>query len=142
MRSATLLSLACAVVAAALSMGSSSALAPRTTPNAASPQSQAQTHTNTQTPEAFVVTRRSAIGSAIAVCAAATISAPGRVLAAEELSADEKAAAEAAREKMRQRIEASKKNYRKGADLVKQRKETTDYSCVAETGSPCPEKKE
>ena len=51
----------------------------------------------------------------------------------------EKKDAEAAKERMRQRIADSKSNYRKSSDLVKQRKDTTDYSCVAETGSPCPE---
>ena len=40
---------------------------------------------------------------------------------------------------MRQRIADSKNNYRKSSDLVNQRKDTTDYSCVATTGSPCPE---
>jgi hypothetical protein len=51
----------------------------------------------------------------------------------------EAAKAEAAKERMRQRIAASKTNYRKPTDLVKERKDTTDYSCVLETGSPCPE---
>lgn len=51
----------------------------------------------------------------------------------------EAAKAEAAKERMRQRIAESKKNYRKSTDLVKARKENTDYSCVAKTGSPCPE---
>ena len=36
-------------------------------------------------------------------------------------------------------VHESKKNYRKPTDLVKERKDTTDYSCVAQTGSPCPE---
>ena len=53
--------------------------------------------------------------------------------------APEPAAAEAAKERMKQRIAESKSNYRKPTDLVKQRKDTTDYSCVSETGSPCPE---
>ena len=43
-----------------------------------------------------------------------------------------------AKEKMRKRIEESKKNYRKPTDLVEERKKT-DYSCVLETGSPCPD---
>eukprot|EP00558_Chaetoceros_sp_UNC1202_P012095 CAMPEP_0197235016 /NCGR_PEP_ID=MMETSP1429-20130617/2571_1 /TAXON_ID=49237 /ORGANISM="Chaetoceros sp., Strain UNC1202" /LENGTH=89 /DNA_ID=CAMNT_0042693527 /DNA_START=447 /DNA_END=716 /DNA_ORIENTATION=+ len=51
----------------------------------------------------------------------------------------EAAKAEAAKERMRQRIAQSKTNYRKPTDLVKERKLTTDYSCVSETGSPCPE---
>ena len=52
---------------------------------------------------------------------------------------DEDRAKAAARERMAQRIAESKKNYRKPTDLVKERKDTTDYSCVAQTGSPCPE---
>ena len=67
---------------------------------------------------------------------------PGLALAAaadEPTAAAEKEAAEAAKERMKQRIAESKKNYRKSTDLVKQRKDTTDYSCVSETGSPCPE---
>ncbi|KAL7544094.1 hypothetical protein ACHAXR_013544 [Thalassiosira sp. AJA248-18] len=56
---------------------------------------------------------------------------------AEQLS--EAAKAEAAKERMRQRIADSKKSYRKPTDLVMTRKDSTDYSCVAETGSPCPE---
>mmetsp|Transcript_27283 Transcript_27283/g.58384 ORF Transcript_27283/g.58384 Transcript_27283/m.58384 type:complete len:134 (-) Transcript_27283:328-729(-) len=119
-------SMACAAVVALISLGSSSALAPMTS----SVSSPVETKS-----EAFV-TRRSAaiavIGSALAV--------PGLAFAANDQTEAEKAAAEAARERMRQRIAESKKNYRKGSDLVKQRKETTDYSCVAETGSPCPEK--
>ena len=103
------------------------------------------------------VTRREAALSLVATVAAASL-VPGAALAdsamdkrmaslgasaaapdpteAQRKAADEAAAAEA-RERMKRRIEESKKNYRKPTDLVKQRKETTDYSCVAETGSPC-----
>jgi hypothetical protein len=57
----------------------------------------------------------------------------------DDEKAKEAAAADAAKERMAQRIAESKTKYRKPVDLVKQRKETTDYSCVASTGSPCPE---
>ncbi len=57
---------------------------------------------------------------------------------APAMSDEDKARADA-RERMAQRIAESKKNYRKPTDLVKERKDTTDYSCVAQTGSPCPE---
>lgn len=101
------------------------------------------------TNEAFhhVVTRRSAAFSVIGCVFAA----PGLALAADELNVaaaaatqedvleSEAAKVEAAKERMRQRIAESKKSYRKPTDLVKQRKDTTDYSCVSDTGSPCPE---
>ena len=58
--------------------------------------------------------------------------------AAPPMSDEDRAKADA-RERMAQRIAESKKNYRKPTDLVKERKDTTDYSCVAQTGSPCPE---
>lgn len=82
-------------------------------------------------------TRRSAafaiLNSAFAV--------PSLALAidAVQSEAETEADAVAAKERMRQRIADSKNKYRKSSDLVKQRKDTTDYSCVAETGSPCPE---
>lgn len=52
---------------------------------------------------------------------------------------DEAAAKQAAKERMAQRIADSKLKYRKPTDLVQDRKDNTDYSCVASTGSPCPE---
>jgi len=87
-----------------------------------------------------VVTRRSAT---FAVLGLVFVS-PGVALADAGTGVDDDAtqkdaAVEAAKERMRQRIAASKKNYRKPTDLVKERKENTDYSCVAATGSPCPE---
>ena len=42
---------------------------------------------------------------------------------------------------MKERIAASKKNYRKADSYAKERFETVDYSCVADTGSPCKEPK-
>lgn len=54
----------------------------------------------------------------------------------------EAAKVDATKERMRQRIAESKKNYRKPTDLVKERRETTDYSCVSDTGSPCLKKLE
>jgi len=103
------------------------------------------------TNEAFhhVVTRRSAAFSVLS-CVFAI---PGLALAADELNVpvpvavvaqedvleSEAAKAEAAKERMRQRIAESKKSFRKPTDLVKQRKDTTDYSCVSDTGSPCAE---
>ena len=107
MRSATFSSLACAAVVAALSIGSSSALAPKTMMPSA--------------PEAASMTRRSAglalIGSTFAIAAPA--------IAKEERSPEEIAAIEAQKAKMRKKIEDSKKSYRKTNDLVKERKETT-----------------
>mmetsp|Transcript_10978 Transcript_10978/g.25980 ORF Transcript_10978/g.25980 Transcript_10978/m.25980 type:complete len:127 (+) Transcript_10978:94-474(+) len=118
-------SMACKVAAVAVSLGSCSALAPLATP------------ATTGKAVEPLVTRRSA---AFAVMGAIFV-APGLASAADELTDAQKAAAEAAKERMRQKIAESKKNYRKASDLVKQRKETTDYSCVADTGSPCPEEK-
>ena len=82
------------------------------------------------------VTRRSAALSLIGSVLATGVFTPGLVFAATD---DNDAAAAAAKERMRQKIADSKKNYRKSTDLVQQRKDTTDYSCVSETGSPCPE---
>ena len=61
------------------------------------------------------------------------------VFAAEDEDAKKVLEAAAAKERMAQRIADSKKNYRKPTDLVKDRKDNTDYSCVSTTGSPCPE---
>ena len=100
------------------------------------------------------LTRRSASASLIhsiftigSVCTAVTagtgMTHPVRVYATTGTATDEKKndaeAAAAAKERMKQRIADSKTNYRKSTDLVKQRKDTTDYSCVSDTGSPCPE---
>jgi len=52
---------------------------------------------------------------------------------------DESAQKAAAKERMAQRIAESKLKYRKPTDLVIERKENTDYSCVSTSGSPCPE---
>jgi hypothetical protein len=86
------------------------------------------------------VTRRAAALSLISSVLATGVITPGLVFAAtDDNNNDAEAAAAAAKERMRQRIADSKKNYRKSTDLVQQRKDTTDYSCVSETGSPCPE---
>mmetsp|Transcript_2817 Transcript_2817/g.8282 ORF Transcript_2817/g.8282 Transcript_2817/m.8282 type:complete len:185 (-) Transcript_2817:456-1010(-) len=86
--------------------------------------------------------RRSALGTFAVVLSGILSAVPCKKAIAEEdatpMSDDDKAKAEA-RERMAQRIAESKKNYRKPTDLVKERKDTTDYSCVAQTGSPCPE---
>lgn len=73
------------------------------------------------------MTRRSA-ALAVFGSAVATVAAPA--FAKEELTEEEKAFIEYQKEKMRKKIEASKQNYRKTNDLVKQRKDTTDYSCL------------
>mmetsp|Transcript_24787 Transcript_24787/g.59793 ORF Transcript_24787/g.59793 Transcript_24787/m.59793 type:complete len:175 (+) Transcript_24787:63-587(+) len=78
--------------------------------------------------------RRSAAVSIIGLAFAT----PASVLA-DEPAASDADAPEEAKERMRKRIAESKKNYRKPTDLVKERKDTTDYSCVSDTGSPCPE---
>ena len=106
------------MAAAAISLASCGALAPMTTPSSETS-----------------VTRRSA---AFAMIGSVFVAAPDLAFAADvDDAAAQKAAAEAAKERMRQKIADSKKNYRSTAALVKDRKETTDYSCVAETGSPC-----
>jgi len=121
--------LVCKIFAVGVTLGSScSALAPVRT--LSSPA-------GTVTPTEALVTRRSAAFAMVG----SVFLAPGLAFAADEVTEAQKAAAEAAKERMRQKIAESKKNYRKTSDLVKERKETTDYSCVAETGSPCLEKK-
>ena len=42
---------------------------------------------------------------------------------------------------LKERIAASKKNYRKADNYAFERFTTVDYSCVADTGSPCKEPK-
>lgn len=65
---------------------------------------------------------------------------PTMALAADANGEDDAAAQKAAAaERMKQKIAASKQNYRKPTDLVKDRKANTDYSCVSATGSPCVE---
>ena len=102
-----------AAVAAAFSIGSSSALAPRTTQ-----QSVPET--------ASTMTRRSAtlavIGSAFAVATPA--------FAKEQKTPEEIAYIEQQKEKMRKKIEASKKSYRTTNDLVKDRKQNVNYTCL------------
>ena len=123
MKTATFSSLALVAATAAISMESSSALAPRTTTHSA--------------PETASVTRRSAamavIGSAFAVATPA--------FAKEELTEEEKAYIEFQKEKMRKKIEASKKNYRTTNDLVKERKQTVNYTCLLDP-SKCPDAKD
>eukprot|EP00535_Pseudo-nitzschia_heimii_P006325 CAMPEP_0197189160 /NCGR_PEP_ID=MMETSP1423-20130617/19270_1 /TAXON_ID=476441 /ORGANISM="Pseudo-nitzschia heimii, Strain UNC1101" /LENGTH=81 /DNA_ID=CAMNT_0042641201 /DNA_START=215 /DNA_END=460 /DNA_ORIENTATION=- len=72
------------------------------------------------------MTRRSAaaavFGSAFAVAAAPAF--------ADDKTPEEKAYIEAQKEKMRKKIDASKKSYRTTNDLVKERKTSTDYSCL------------
>ena len=87
--------------------------------------------------------RRSTLGTLTGLLSGvALLPVPCRSAIAEDtalpMSDEDKAKADA-RERMAQRIAESKKNYRKPTDLVKERKDTTDYSCVAQTGSPCPE---
>ena len=109
-------SLACAIVA--ISMGSSSALAPRTSPSTDVPK-----NLNTS-----VLSRRSAALALIGTTIASTAVAPA--FAKDDLTPEEKEFIEYQKEKMRKKIEASKKNYRKTNDLVDMRKKTTDYSCL------------
>lgn len=90
-------------VAAAL-IGSSSALAPR--------------------PEVSM-TRRSAT---LAVIGSAFAAAPA--FAKEQKTPEEIAYIEAQKEKMRKKIEASKKSYRTTNDLVKDRKQNVNYTCL------------
>ena len=120
MKSASFVSMAIAIAVAAVSIGQSRALAPRTTPTS-SP--------STISPDSIVMTRRSAALTAIGSAFATAVIAPGMAFA-EELTPEEKAAIARAKENMKKKIEASKKSYRKTNDLVKQRKETTDYSCL------------
>lgn len=57
----------------------------------------------------------------------------------------EKGKAETPEEKkareLKEKIAASKKNFRKADSYAKERFTTVDYSCVADTGSPCKEPK-
>mmetsp|Transcript_8773 Transcript_8773/g.13186 ORF Transcript_8773/g.13186 Transcript_8773/m.13186 type:complete len:175 (-) Transcript_8773:224-748(-) len=92
--------------------------------------------------DAFQTTRRSAtfsIISSIFAIPSLAHAASENSLESEPQELSEAEKAEAAKERMRQRIADSKKSYRKPTDLVMTRKDSTDYSCVAETGSPCPE---
>jgi hypothetical protein len=80
------------------------------------------------------------IGIGIAVAGAPEASLAAAATAVDNGDeASQKAAAAVAKERMAQRIADSKLKYRKPTDLVKDRKDNTDYSCVATTGSPCPE---
>ena len=123
------------------------ALNPITTSHALAPPV-AKTPPSTYTQNEVSISRRSAafsiFGGMIAAIptlarAADNDDDPVPSAAEDESSLSEAARAEAAKERMRRRIAESKKNYRKSADLVQARKENTNYSCVAETGSPCPE---
>jgi hypothetical protein len=77
----------------------------------------------------------STIGLAVAVAPETSLAAATDVAVNGE-EASQKAAA---KERMAQRIADSKLKYRKPTDLVKDRQDNTDYSCVSATGSPCPE---
>jgi acyl-CoA reductase-like NAD-dependent aldehyde dehydrogenase len=85
------------------------------------------------------------IGTTLMTAAVVAVAPEPTLAMAADANADEAAQAaaaatkQAAKERMEQRIAESKKNYRKPTDLVRERKENTDYSCVAATGSPCPE---
>jgi hypothetical protein len=59
---------------------------------------------------------------------------------AEEDKAEETPEQKKARE-LKERIAASKKNFRKADSYAQERFTTVDYSCVADTGSPCKEPK-
>jgi hypothetical protein len=72
----------------------------------------------------------------LAIAAAPEVS---QAASATAVNDDAAVSAAAAKERMAQRIADSKLKYRKPTDLVKDRKDNTDYSCVAATGSPCPE---
>mmetsp|Transcript_53003 Transcript_53003/g.128582 ORF Transcript_53003/g.128582 Transcript_53003/m.128582 type:complete len:148 (-) Transcript_53003:20-463(-) len=90
-----------------------------------------------------VVSRRSTLAFILTTVAAASV--PVLPALADTTGDDDDEEEEArqlklaAQERMAQRIADSKKNYRKPTDLVQERKENTDYSCVAAAGSPCPE---
>jgi hypothetical protein len=89
------------------------------------------------------VSRRSLLAMLGTIGLAAVAVAPESSLAAatavDDDGGDEASQKAAAKERMAQRIADSKLKYRKPTDLVKDRQDNTDYSCVATTGSPCPE---
>jgi len=60
---------------------------------------------------------------------------------AEEEEIKEETAEERKARLLKEKIAASKKNYRKASDYMDERFTTVDYSCVADTGSPCKEPK-
>mmetsp|Transcript_29539 Transcript_29539/g.45089 ORF Transcript_29539/g.45089 Transcript_29539/m.45089 type:complete len:181 (-) Transcript_29539:119-661(-) len=99
---------------------------------------------------AHTISRRSSVFALVGLSAGitATLAVPISSKAADNTLADANTNPEgldeatqkaAAKEKMAQRIAESKLKYRKPTDLVMERKENTDYSCVSTTGSPCPE---
>lgn len=81
-------------------------------------------------------TRRVALGKVFGGVVA--VGAPIAAVAAEkgEETPEEKKARE-----LKEKIEASKKSYRKADSYVSERFKTVDYSCVSETGSPCKDPK-
>jgi hypothetical protein len=86
-------------------------------------------------PRRSLFTMIGTIGLAVTVAPETSLAAATAV----DVDGDEALQKAAAKERMAQRIADSKLKYRKPTDLVKDRQDNTDYSCVATTGSPCPE---
>jgi hypothetical protein len=99
----------------------------------------------TEITEGYNCSRRSSLfamigaGAGTATLIALPLSRQAAAAADNVIIEDEAAQKAAAKERMAQRIAESKLKYRKPTDLVIERKENTDYSCVSTTGSPCPE---
>jgi mannitol-specific phosphotransferase system IIBC component len=63
------------------------------------------------------------------------------VLAAENTDENAETTEQKKARELKEKIAASKKNFRKADNYAKERFTTVDYSCVADTGSPCKEPK-
>mmetsp|Transcript_10413 Transcript_10413/g.15325 ORF Transcript_10413/g.15325 Transcript_10413/m.15325 type:complete len:147 (+) Transcript_10413:114-554(+) len=110
----------------------------RTHVNAFSMSMVAEKHSTNQS-------RRAVLSTVVeGMCVIAATKLPA--LAAEEtLIKSEEKTEETAEERkarlLKEKIAASKRNYRKADSYTKERFTTVDYSCVADTGSPCKEPK-
>ena len=84
-----------------------------------------------------VTTRRVALGKVFGgvVAVGAPIAATAAAEKGEETPEEKKA------RELKEKIEASKKSFRKADSYVSERFKTVDYSCVSETGSPCKDPK-
>mmetsp|Transcript_28986 Transcript_28986/g.52458 ORF Transcript_28986/g.52458 Transcript_28986/m.52458 type:complete len:135 (+) Transcript_28986:94-498(+) len=62
-------------------------------------------------------------------------------LASEKIDDKTETTEEKKKRELKEKIAASKKNFRTADDYAKERFTTVDYSCVASTGSPCKDPK-
>eukprot|EP00548_Thalassiothrix_antarctica_P016067 CAMPEP_0194179374 /NCGR_PEP_ID=MMETSP0154-20130528/12846_1 /TAXON_ID=1049557 /ORGANISM="Thalassiothrix antarctica, Strain L6-D1" /LENGTH=146 /DNA_ID=CAMNT_0038894707 /DNA_START=49 /DNA_END=489 /DNA_ORIENTATION=- len=89
--------------------------------------------------------RRRNVLKYLAGFSAVTLSSPSFPAVAASEESPKKAGSETVEEQksrlLKEKIAASKKNYRKADSYMNERFTTVDYSCVADTGSPCKEPK-